>query len=541
MMTDALLALIGSSLVMAAVAAGLALFQAVFGRRYSARWGYLLWLIVLVGLLVPFRPDTGVALLRLPAPTMLETAAFAPEPPAAERGAMETAAAIQAAAARADAPLRASQRASMTWAQALVLLWLAGALVFCALHLLRHRRFVRHVRRWSQPVTDPAALAAARRARESLRMHRPLPALRRCRAVNRPMLTGLLRPAILLPEAVMLPDELELVLRHELVHYARRDLWMKAALLLIAAIHWFNPLLWWLPGAVEAACEAACDEAVLASEGRERRRQYGELIIGVASQRQRRQTLLTTCFLGGKNEVKKRLETIFGTQPKHNALAVLCAVVLAATGLLGQAVFAETTAVPAPPAPPASLGTPVTLRRAIEIALEKVGEGFVTKAELDWEKEQSVFGVEILDWEKEQAVFEVEILVGQTAHELEIAFADGQILRHEQEQERDVDLEDVPAAGDIGYAAAIEAALKEVPGGDIISLETELVGGVRAYEAELYHGTTKHEVVVRLSDGQVLRHQEAAHKVPSKEEVPQMEEMPEMKIMPEMEEKSGKD
>ena len=56
-------------------------------------------------------------------------------------------------------------------------------------------------------------------------------------------------------------------LAHEAMHARRRDLWRKALLLWVCALHWFNPLVWLLRRAAERDMEIACDAAVLA--GRE--------------------------------------------------------------------------------------------------------------------------------------------------------------------------------------------------------------------------------------------------------------------------------
>ena len=58
------------------------------------------------------------------------------------------------------------------------------------------------------------------------------------------MMTGFVKPRILLPDADFTTDELRLILKHELVHYKRRDLWYKGLVLAANAIHWFNPAVY---------------------------------------------------------------------------------------------------------------------------------------------------------------------------------------------------------------------------------------------------------------------------------------------------------
>ncbi len=89
------------------------------------------------------------------------------------------------------------------------------------------------------------------------------PRLMTCPGLSAPMLAGLLHPMLLLPEQPLSPKELEYALLHELTHYRRRDIWLKALSLWVRAVHWFNPLVWLMDRAIERDTELSCDEAVL--------------------------------------------------------------------------------------------------------------------------------------------------------------------------------------------------------------------------------------------------------------------------------------
>ena len=65
-----------------------------------------------------------------------------------------------------------------------------------------------------------------------------------CPGLSVPMLAGLLRPALLLPDRMPAGDALRFSLLHELTHFRRRDIWRKALALWVRAVHWFNPLVW---------------------------------------------------------------------------------------------------------------------------------------------------------------------------------------------------------------------------------------------------------------------------------------------------------
>ncbi|MDX1561353.1 MAG: M56 family metallopeptidase, partial [Gammaproteobacteria bacterium] len=64
-----------------------------------------------------------------------------------------------------------------------------------------------------------------------------------------PGVIGILRTALLLPNGIekrLTPAQLEAVLAHELCHIRRRDNLTAAVHMLVEAVFWFHPLVWWV-------------------------------------------------------------------------------------------------------------------------------------------------------------------------------------------------------------------------------------------------------------------------------------------------------
>ena len=81
-----------------------------------------------------------------------------------------------------------------------------------------------------------------------------------------PGVVGFLRPILLLPEGIaerLTPRQLEAVLAHELCHVRRRDNLTSAIHMIVEAVFWFHPLVWWIGARLVDERERACDEAVL--------------------------------------------------------------------------------------------------------------------------------------------------------------------------------------------------------------------------------------------------------------------------------------
>jgi bla regulator protein blaR1 len=102
------------------------------------------------------------------------------------------------------------------------------------------------------------------------------------RASLEPGVFGIVRPVLVWPQGISerLEDaHLEAVLAHELWHVRRRDNLGAAIHMMVEAIFWFHPLVWWLGARLIEERERSCDEEVL--ELGSERQVYAESILKV--------------------------------------------------------------------------------------------------------------------------------------------------------------------------------------------------------------------------------------------------------------------
>jgi uncharacterized protein (TIGR03435 family) len=100
--------------------------------------------------------------------------------------------------------------------------------------------------------------------------HPRLPGLVSSRAKLEPGVFGIFHPVLWLPAGIgrRLDDpELEAILAHELCHIRRRDNLLSVIHMVVEAIFWFHPLVWWLGARLEEERERACDEEVVRMGG----------------------------------------------------------------------------------------------------------------------------------------------------------------------------------------------------------------------------------------------------------------------------------
>jgi len=113
-----------------------------------------------------------------------------------------------------------------------------------------------------------------------------------------PMVSGLFRPLIILPQNFtekFNADEQYFALCHEMAHIKRRDLWAALALLIFRAVHWYNPLVHYAVRRFQFDQEAACDHYLLskldaAGVDTDLSRQYGETLLKAERHAAPRQT-----------------------------------------------------------------------------------------------------------------------------------------------------------------------------------------------------------------------------------------------------------
>jgi len=320
-MTDFLQMLLTWTLTTAIVGTCMLALSQLLRRYISARSEYVSWIaILLLVLLLPIKPAvTPAVTLALPAaqevsaPVTAQVQATA-QPQNEQR---KTAAAgdpfyLAVSENETVYPLRQPVR-RFTLRSTLPLIFGAvyalGAAILLLLHTLRHVRFMRRIRRWQKPVSNTQTLAMYDQVRSEMGIRRKIP-LYLCPAADSPMVAGLVKPRLLLPDEGLSPTELALVLRHELTHVKRHDLFIKALQMLAVCLHWFNPLVHLMNHSMHYACEASCDESVVRGADMNARQYYSETIIAVIRRQSRVRTALSTSFYGGKKGMKNRILTI---------------------------------------------------------------------------------------------------------------------------------------------------------------------------------------------------------------------------------------
>ncbi|HWC98445.1 MAG TPA: M56 family metallopeptidase [Candidatus Sulfopaludibacter sp.] len=209
-------------------------------RRNSPQVRYWVWLGASLKFLIPFALLVSLGSV-VPRPAQHPVPVTAPVFPNSL---------VQIAQPFSLAPRPAiSVHTALDWAPvAIGVVWLLG---FLAIMLARCRSWLefRVALRISTPIELPI----------------PVPALITPGA-EEPGVVGFLRPVLVLPANFLEhlnPRQLGAILTHELCHVRRRDNLFAGVHMMVEAIFWFHPLVWWIGSRMVEERELACDEEVL--------------------------------------------------------------------------------------------------------------------------------------------------------------------------------------------------------------------------------------------------------------------------------------
>jgi len=151
-----------------------------------------------------------------------------------------------------------------SWLPWLVAIWFIGASAIAIRAFNQWRRLAWLVRNATIPLADCATVLTRLRARFGIR--RPV-RLFGSLGIDTPMLVGWLRPTILLPISMLsgfTPQQIELIIAHELGHVRRWDYLANLLQVVIETILFYHPLVHWISRDVREARESCCDDLVLA-------------------------------------------------------------------------------------------------------------------------------------------------------------------------------------------------------------------------------------------------------------------------------------
>ncbi len=252
----------------------------MLGMRLSPAWRIGLWMLVGVKLMLPAFIPAGFGLGALFPRSASMANAYPPDLPKAEQ--FTNPAITPTAPVEMASGLPTHSRSTISIPQFLLDVWLVGVIAIVGVAIIRQTRFNRALRR------RPRATAPVLRALVASLAHKA--GLKQAVSIvlmpsgTTPAMVGIRQPKLLLPEDWETRfDERSLrhVMLHELLHVKQHDLLWNWAAIAVQALHWFNPLVWFVVSRFQADRELRCDAGALELLAPSERLDYGHTLLRI--------------------------------------------------------------------------------------------------------------------------------------------------------------------------------------------------------------------------------------------------------------------
>lgn len=291
-------------------------------RLFSPRWQYYIWLTALIVMVLPIKVSlpAGPVHQTLRESTVVQTQQITPaEVPQQPTQAAALAETVQRPALRIpDIPIGIVQVSGFVW--------LTVAALLLGYRMAKYRRFLRTIKKHS--VAEYGLEGIPNRL-----------TVRKTELLEAPLVVGLIKPVLYLPQMEMKQEELNYILLHELIHYRRHDLWYKWFAMLVSTIHWFNPFVYMVSKQIDEECEVSCDYEVCKNLSEPQKKDYMGVILDLAQIAIWKKRPLATQMASSKKTLKRRFIMISSKKATNKLISVLSAVLVMA--MLSTTVFAS--------------------------------------------------------------------------------------------------------------------------------------------------------------------------------------------------------
>lgn len=345
-MSDFMLTLGGLSLAMSAVILLAMLIFRLTGRRYTAKCRHIVWAAIILRLCIPFSVGILPSLISFQVPDAVRTVKLQSLPSASEPAPIPAFSEPETVSQTVGAPEQplstgdasggtVPEREFFGLGRIIFVCWLTIAAGSFSVRLLGCSVSLGRLKRRLTGASGEVRAIYERLGRQ-MKLKR-LPELYISDGVQSPMLCGILKPMIVLPDLRLSGSSLMGILSHELTHYHRHDLWLKLACTLAESLHWFNPLVRIAARRCGDAMELSCDEEILSGMDGEVRRSYGNMLLGILKSCRQKDLSLTTHFNPQRSAVKERFVNIMDSSKKNKGVIVIASALILC--LLSGAVF----------------------------------------------------------------------------------------------------------------------------------------------------------------------------------------------------------
>lgn len=195
------------------------------------------------------------------------------------------------------------------------IIYISIVILIITLRLTKYFIFRKKVIKESIVINDKEIINIFNKARCDLNIKKNY-SLRRNKKLSTPINIGILKPEVIIPNEKYTDKELELIFKHELIHYKRHDFFYKLFIIIVSAINFINPLVYFMTKDINYYCESSCDEEVVKISTKEDVKIYSMVIAKTALEEKYKINRALSFSLNEKSITVKRIKTMFDEKKK---------------------------------------------------------------------------------------------------------------------------------------------------------------------------------------------------------------------------------
>ncbi|MCC0784693.1 peptidase M56 [Clostridioides sp. ES-S-0108-01] len=266
------------------------IFKKSIFKRFSKKFNYYIWLIVVIKLLLPFTYYTlTMNVFRSKENINID-----------------------------NINLEYFNKAPTSYNSILLYIWICTVIIYLLYTIFKYIKLKNLINDLSYDVDDEEIVNLYKNILKEFNITKEIK-LKYSYEVETP---AFFNSCVLLPPYDYKLKELDWIFRHELMHFKSRDLYLKYIILFLKIVYWFNPFIYIMDKHIDLDCELYCDERVLKNRNSEEKKDYALTILSAM----RKGSNTSNKFIAGlhkQSDIKKRVMNMFNEKYKNGILMAL--------------------------------------------------------------------------------------------------------------------------------------------------------------------------------------------------------------------------
>lgn len=328
--------------LMASILVGFILcIKILFRNKLTPRWQYMLWIVLMIRLLLPWSPDSSYSIYSLLSYRSSVSEVIPKNMPSTESivniesdRTVESNSKMVTKTSEPEVEVSLEQQTPFSLYKLAMYVWLVGVFLLAVITFITNRRLYSYIKK--QPdITDEQVVTVFNRCKQSMKMKKAV-SLRLAGKIASPTVFSFFRPKVLLSKKhmeVLNEQQLQYIFYHELAHIKRNDVAVNWIMYSLILLNWFNPILWYAYFCMREDQELACDAYALTFIDKEEQIAYGHTIITLLEHYSYQAPSLAN-LSRNKRTLKRRIVMIKKFQKKSYHLSLLGVIVIVAIASL---------------------------------------------------------------------------------------------------------------------------------------------------------------------------------------------------------------